>query len=89
MAIGVQTDMATPALARYGSDEMRREFLAPSIAGDYVAASASPKWAQARRRFAQDHGPARRRRLGDSTAAKMWTTKRHTRLTGCAFGQHR
>src|SRR3984893_2325878 len=37
MAIGVQTDMATPALARYGSDELRREFLAPSIAGDYVA----------------------------------------------------
>jgi len=37
MAIGVQTDMATPALARYGSNELRREFLAPSIAGDYVA----------------------------------------------------
>ena len=37
LAIGVQTDMATPALARYGSDELRREFLAPSIAGDYVA----------------------------------------------------
>src|ERR1700746_472397 len=37
VAIGVQTDMATPALARYGSDELRREFLAPSIAGDYVA----------------------------------------------------
>jgi len=37
MAIGVQTDMATPALARFGSDEMRREFLAPSIAGNYVA----------------------------------------------------
>ena len=37
MAIGVQTDMATPALARFGSDELRREFLAPSIAGDYVA----------------------------------------------------
>ena len=37
MAIGVQTDMATPALARYGSDELRKEFLAPSIAGDYVA----------------------------------------------------
>jgi citronellyl-CoA dehydrogenase len=37
MAIGVQTDMATPALARYGADELRREFLAPSIAGDYVA----------------------------------------------------
>jgi citronellyl-CoA dehydrogenase len=37
MAIGVQTDMATPALARFGSDEMRREFLAPSVAGDFVA----------------------------------------------------
>ena len=37
MAIGVQTDMATPALARFGSDELRREFLAPAIAGDHVA----------------------------------------------------
>jgi citronellyl-CoA dehydrogenase len=37
MAIGVQTDMATPALARFGSDEVRREFLAPSVAGDMVA----------------------------------------------------
>ena len=37
MAIGVQTDMATPALARFGSDELRREFLTPSIAGEFVA----------------------------------------------------
>jgi len=37
MAIGVQTDMATPALARFGSDAVKREFLAPSIAGDFVA----------------------------------------------------
>jgi len=36
MAIGVQTDMATPALARFGSDELRREFLAPAISGDAV-----------------------------------------------------
>ena len=36
MAIGVQTDMCTPALARFGSDELRREFLAPSLAGDLV-----------------------------------------------------
>lgn len=36
MAIGVQTDMCTPALARFGSDELRREYLAPSIAGDLV-----------------------------------------------------
>jgi citronellyl-CoA dehydrogenase len=37
MAIGVQTDMATPALARFGSDALRHEFLAPAIAGDMVA----------------------------------------------------
>ena len=36
-AVGVQTDMATPALSHYGSDELRREFLVPSIAGDMVA----------------------------------------------------
>jgi citronellyl-CoA dehydrogenase len=37
MAIGVQTDMCTPALARYASEELKREFLAPAIAGDAVA----------------------------------------------------
>ncbi|MGN6261772.1 MAG: acyl-CoA dehydrogenase family protein [Ralstonia sp.] len=37
MAIGVQTDMATPALARFGSDELRSQFLAPAISGDAVA----------------------------------------------------
>ncbi len=37
MAIGVQTDMATPAFAEHGSDALRREFLAPAIAGDMVA----------------------------------------------------
>ena len=36
MAIGVQTDMCTPALARFGSDELRQQFLAPAIAGDMV-----------------------------------------------------
>ncbi len=36
MAIGVQTDMCTPALAHFGSDELKREFLTPAIAGDAV-----------------------------------------------------
>ena len=36
MGIGVQTDMATPALAKFGSDELRREFLTPAISGDAV-----------------------------------------------------
>jgi citronellyl-CoA dehydrogenase len=40
MAIGVQTDMATPALARWGSDELRREFLAPAISGELVCSIA-------------------------------------------------
>jgi len=37
MAIGVQTDMATPALSRFGSDALKRDYLAPAIAGDHVA----------------------------------------------------
>ncbi|XP_023339136.1 probable acyl-CoA dehydrogenase 6 [Eurytemora carolleeae] len=37
MSVAVQTDMATPALARFGSDALKREFLAPSIQGDVVA----------------------------------------------------
>jgi citronellyl-CoA dehydrogenase len=36
MAIGVHTDMCTPALARFGSDELKAQFLAPSIAGNMV-----------------------------------------------------
>jgi citronellyl-CoA dehydrogenase len=40
MALGVQTDMATPALARWGSEELKKEFLAPSIAGEVVASIA-------------------------------------------------
>jgi len=38
MAIGVQTQMATPALARFGSKYVCEEFLAPAIAGDAVTA---------------------------------------------------
>ena len=37
MAIGVQTDMATPALARFGSDYLKENFLAPAVAGEQVA----------------------------------------------------
>ena len=36
LSIAVQTDMATPALARFGSDELKRNFLTPAIAGDMV-----------------------------------------------------
>ena len=36
MAIGVQASMCTPALARFGSDDLRKEFLAPAIRGDMV-----------------------------------------------------
>jgi citronellyl-CoA dehydrogenase len=40
MALGVQTDMATPALAKWGSDELKKEFLAPAIAGEAVTSIA-------------------------------------------------
>ncbi|MBI2383043.1 MAG: acyl-CoA dehydrogenase family protein [Gammaproteobacteria bacterium] len=34
MAIGVVTDMATPALTRFGSHELKKEFLEPTIKGE-------------------------------------------------------
>ena len=37
MALAVQTDMATPALTKFGSDELKRNYLAPALAGDAVA----------------------------------------------------
>ncbi|MDI6796168.1 MAG: acyl-CoA dehydrogenase family protein [Desulfatibacillaceae bacterium] len=40
MAIAVQTNMATPAIAEFGSDYLKEKYLAPSIAGNLVAAIA-------------------------------------------------
>ncbi|MGB2857097.1 MAG: acyl-CoA dehydrogenase family protein [Candidatus Microthrix parvicella] len=40
MAIGVQTDMATPALAAFGSAELKQQYLVPAITGEAVAAIA-------------------------------------------------
>src|SRR5499427_1549927 len=40
MAIAVQTEMATPPVARFGSEEQKRRFLVPAIAGDAIAAIA-------------------------------------------------
>ena len=37
MAIGVQTDMSTPALARFGSEYVCEYFLRPSISGEFVS----------------------------------------------------
>jgi citronellyl-CoA dehydrogenase len=38
MALMVQSDMATPIINAVGSDEVKREFLEPAIAGDKIAA---------------------------------------------------
>lgn len=40
MAIAVQTSMATPALARYGSDELKRRWLEPTLRGELVCSIA-------------------------------------------------
>ena len=40
MAVSVQTDMATPALAEFGTDEQREQYLRPAIAGTKIAAIA-------------------------------------------------
>jgi citronellyl-CoA dehydrogenase len=40
LAIGVQTDMATPAIARFATKELREKYLNKAIAGEYVASIA-------------------------------------------------
>ena len=40
LGIDVQTSMATPALARFGSDDLCEEFLRPAISGDSVCSIA-------------------------------------------------
>ncbi len=74
MALGVQSDMCTPALSRFGSDALREEWLAPSIAGDLVGCvgvsehSAGSDVAAIKTRARKD---------GDDyivTGSKMWIT---------------
>jgi citronellyl-CoA dehydrogenase len=40
MGISVHTDMATPSLAQFGSEALKRKYLVPAIAGDVVSAIA-------------------------------------------------
>jgi citronellyl-CoA dehydrogenase len=40
LGISVHTDMATPSLAQFGSEELKRAYLTPSIAGEQVSAIA-------------------------------------------------
>src|SRR5262245_35139776 len=40
MGISVHTDMATPSLHQFGSDELKRRWLVPSIKGEMVSAIA-------------------------------------------------
>jgi len=74
MAIGVQTDMCTPALAHRGSDELRREFLAPAISGEYVGCLGVSEVGSG-----SDVASVKTsaRRVGDDyviNGGKMWTT---------------
>jgi citronellyl-CoA dehydrogenase len=74
MAAGVQTDMATPALTAFGSDALKREFLAPAIAGDVVVSiGVSEQGAGSDVASMQ----TRARRDGDDyviSGSKMWIT---------------
>ena len=40
MAVGVQTDMATPSLGEHGSEELKRRYLAPALRGEMVTSIA-------------------------------------------------
>src|SRR5258706_12017794 len=40
MAVAVQTEMATPPVFKFGTDEQKRKWLAPAIRGEQIAAIA-------------------------------------------------
>ncbi len=40
LGLAVQSDMATPALAKYGSDELRARYLVPAIKGEFITSIA-------------------------------------------------
>ena len=40
MGISVHTDMATPSLAEFGSEDLKQQYLVPSIAGEMISAIA-------------------------------------------------
>jgi len=74
MALGVQVDMATPSLARFGTPEQKEAFLRPAMEGKMVASIAVSE---------PDHGSdvagirTRARRDGDEwviNGSKMWIT---------------
>jgi citronellyl-CoA dehydrogenase len=74
MGIGVHTDMATPALAQFGSDELKQRFLAPAISGDLIAAIAISE-----PDAGSDVAAIRTRAVAEGdmyaiSGAKMWTT---------------
>ncbi len=74
MALGVQVDMATPSLARFGTPELKARYLAPAMRGEMVASIAVSE---------PDHGSdvagirTRAVRDGDEwviNGSKMWIT---------------
>ena len=73
-AIGVQSTMCTPALAAHGSDALKRDWLAPTIAGDLVGCigvsepSAGSDVAQLRTHARRDGGDY------VINGSKMWIT---------------
>lgn len=74
LAVGVQCDLATSALARFGSAELCQRFLAPTIKGDAVACLGISE-VSAGSDFANITTTARRD--GDDyiiNGGKMWTT---------------
>ena len=82
MATGVQISMATPALARYGSDELRCTGIPRAL--DQRRLRRLPRRVRDRRRLGrgldQDPRPPRRRRLGDQRRQDVDDQRRAGRL---------
>ena len=86
MAISVQTDMATPSLHRYGSEELKQQYLVPAVAG---TSGRRHRGHRARRRLRRGRpahpGPPRRRRVGDRRHEALHHQRGPGRLDLCRW----
>ena len=81
MGVSVQTDMATPALHRFGSEELKQRYLVPGHQGRAGRGHRRHRAGRRlRRRRDQDAGGARRRPVGDQRLEDVHHQHRERRL---------
>ena len=84
MAMAVQMSMATPALARYGSAELKERYLAPSIRGEHGGVHRRDRARRRQRRGRHPHPGGAATATSGSSTGRSSTSPTGPRPIGCA-----